>query len=49
MKIKFLVYHMTLVLYSVAEAFIHIWCEDTKKNAYNAATWWWSQHTCTMY
>lgn len=29
---------MTLVLYSVAEAFIHIWCEDTKKNAYNAAT-----------
>ena len=37
MKIKFLVYHVTLALYSMVEAFVHICYKDNEETAYNIA------------
>lgn len=39
MNIMFLVYHMTLLLYSLLVGFIHIWTQGSAKSTYSIVTW----------
>ena len=45
MKIEILVNHVTLVSHSVLEGLIHVWVEDTERDAYSIVTWRSSYYT----